>query len=234
MGTFIGPIRIIIALATSALLLASCGQAALIAEPQTSSTTTTTLVPVFSVVGQPLLSAVTELRRHDFRVSNATSSQCSDVFPLNVVLAEFPSAGTMVPPETQVTLTASSGSCAPPCPYVYMNNFNQVQCSPSPVLTDPNQLAQALSTAAQTLMGYDPPQYQYSEFINKFDSQQTLQERNGALGDAWYSLDPASEANAFINANDQDAVLAYGAAQLGNEMNCIISGLQNCNSRSPS
>ena len=109
-----------------------------------------------------------------------------------------------------------------------MDNLNQVQCSLSPVLTDPSQLAQALSTAGQTLMGTDPPQDQYSEFILQFDALQAKQEREGALGHTWYTFDPTSEASDFINLHDRAAVIAGRAAQLGGMLNCIISGSQNC------
>jgi hypothetical protein len=77
-------------------------------------------------------------------------------------------------------------------------------------------------------MGEYPPSDQIDEFVNQFQSDQKQQERDGAIGKAWYNLDPVSEANAFINANDQADVEAYGAAQLGNDLNCILSGSPNC------
>ncbi len=229
MDSHIRAIRVVFALATAATFLTSCGQAATIKKPVSSNPTTeNTLVTVYDVVGQPLLSAAAELGSHHLRVNVTTLSQCSNVFPLNEVVAETPSVGTRVPRGTQVSLTTSSGSCVSQCPYVYMDSLNQVQCSPSPVLTDPSQLAQALSTAGQTLMGTDPPQDQYSEFILQFDSLQEIQEREGALVHTWYTLDPTSEASDFINLHDRAAAIARGAAQYGSMLNCIISGSQNC------
>lgn len=231
-----GLLRLVLALTASVLALASCGQAASLKKPtKTSPSNRIEYVLVLNVIGQPVLSAISELAQHHIRVNFTKSSPCSNTFSLNDISAESPSAGTRVSKNAVVTLTTSSGSCAPPCPYVYMSITNQALCSTSPVLTDPSLLVQALSTAAETLMGSYPPEAQYNEFISLFQSLQTQQERDGALHLAWYNPDPASEANAFIRANDQTAVIANNAGQWGNYLNCVLGGSQDCNqSGSPS
>jgi hypothetical protein len=229
----IGFLKSVIEMGISALLLASCGQATSIKKPTAAKTTTTiAYVPVVNVIGQTTLAAAAELGQRKLRVSATSTSHCSNSFSSNEIIAETPNAGTLVQKGTVITLTTSSGSCAPPCTYVYMNGAGQVQCSQSPVLTDPNLLVQTLSTAAQTLMGSYAPQAQYNEFITQFRSRQTQQERDGALGLAWYSLDPTSEADAFIKANDQVAVMAANGAQWGDYLNCILGGSNVCNQSS--
>jgi hypothetical protein len=144
------------------------------------------------------------------------------------VISQTPAVGSVVKRSVVVDLVVSSGSCTPPCPYVYMSSPGAAECTTSPVLTDPALLVQALNNAAETLMGSYPPDGQDTAFVSQFNSEQTQQERNGALGKPWYNLDPSAEANAFITANDQAAVEANNIAQTGNELNCILSGSPDC------
>jgi hypothetical protein len=145
------------------------------------------------------------------------------------VISQNPESGTQLERGQAVSFVISTGSCAPPCPYVYVNGAGETTCSPSPVLTDPTTLDQALASAANQLMGMSPPTNQFAEFVAQFDSLQISQERTGALAKPWYEPDPASEANAFITANDPDAVAAANAGSLGNDLNCMINpGLPSC------
>jgi hypothetical protein len=210
----------------SALALAACGSGG----PKESAGTTTTLPKTVRLLNYSGLNqnvAEISLNADNLYLINVTT-KCSNLTPQNDVISQSPAMGSVVNRSVVVDLVVSSGSCAPPCPYVYADEDGATLCSVSPVLTDPTLLVQALNTAAQNLMGEYPPSDQIDEFVNQFQSDQKQQERDGAIGKAWYNLDPVSEANAFINANDQADVEAYGAAQLGNDLNCILSGSPNC------
>jgi hypothetical protein len=118
----------------------------------------------------------------------------------------------------------STTTTTTPCPYVFQNGSGQTLCSGGPVLTDSNVLVQALDNASGQLTGMAPGAAQEQAFVAQFQSDQTQQERNGALGKAWSVLDPTAEANAYINANDQQAVMAARMAAAGAELNCIAGG----------
>jgi hypothetical protein len=116
-----------------------------------------------------------------------------------------------------------------PCQYAYENNVGQTLCSPAPVLTDPTVLEQALDSAAQQLMGEDPPSGQEQAFVNQFQTDQEQQEHDGAMGEAWSILDPTTEAAAYINANDQAAVMAARMAQeASGVMKCMFTVNPSC------
>jgi hypothetical protein len=157
-------------------------------------------------------------------------NDCSNTVPAGLVLSQVPAPGTRVRRDVGgIELLVSKGSCAPPCLYTFVDSDGATLCSPSPVLTDPTTLDDALTTAASQLTGTYVPQNQYAPFVAQFDALQIAQERLGGEGKPWYVPDPASEASAFINANDYDAVLALRASKLGGVLNCMINpGLPQC------
>lgn len=218
-------LRVALLFSLSSIALTACGSG-----PKESANTTTTLAKTVRLLNYSGLNqnvAEISLNAVNVFLINVTS-ECSNSIPQNEVMSQSPAMGSVVHKSTVVELVVSSGSCAPPCPYVYMSTSGTAECTTSPVLTDPTLLIQALNSAAETLMGSYPPDGQATQFVDLFDSEQTQQERNGALGKAWYNLDPSSEAEAFIRANDQAAVIAANAAQLGNDLNCILSGSPYC------
>jgi hypothetical protein len=218
-------LRVALLLSLSSIVLTACSSG-----PKESVNTTTTLAKVVRLLNYSGLNqniAEISLNAENLYLINVTS-KCSDSTPENDVISQSPAMGSAVHKSIVVELVVSSGSCTPPCPYVYMSTSGAAECTTSPVLTDPTLLIQALNNAAETLMGSYPPEGQTTQFLDLFDSEQTQQERNGALGKAWYNLDPSSEAEAFIQTNDQAAVTAANAAQLGNDLNCILSGSPDC------
>lgn len=219
-------LRAVLLVTISTLALAACGSGG----PKESAGTTTTLAKTVRLLNYSGLNqnvAEISLNAENVYLINVTS-KCSDSIPQNDVISQSPTTGSVVHKSTVVELVVSSGSCAPPCPYVYMSSSGTAECTTSPVLTDPTLLIQALNNAAETLMGSYPPDGQATAFVTQFDLEQTQQERNGALGKPWYNVDPAAEANAFISTNDQAAVEANNFAQTGNELNCILSGNPDC------
>jgi len=218
------PFKVVLLTIIATLALSACG-----AGPKESANTTTTLAKVrlLNYAGLNQNVAEISLNADNLYLINVTS-KCSNTAPENDVISQSPPVGTVARRSMVVDLVVSSGSCAPPCPYVYMSTSGSAECSTSPVLTDPTLLFQALNNAAETLMGSYPPTGQSTAFVTQFDAEQTQQERNGAIGKPWYNLDPSAEANAFITTNDQAAVEANNIAQTGNELNCILSGSSDC------
>ncbi len=90
-------------------------------------------------------------------------------------------------------------------------------------LTDPELLVTTFDTVAQRLMGSLPPAGQTQVFVSEY---QAMELRNAQLriqGQPAVALDPTAEATAFINKYDQAAVIAFGAGNLGQTLNCMIN-----------
>jgi len=229
---FVGPVLV------GSLALSACGMTSHVATTTTTTTSTTTTIIVTTTtqakisLGNFVDGQIIGVEKavHDAGLKIASENdECSITVPAGLVISQYPEVGSQLQRGQSVSFVISTGSCTPPCPYVYVNSAGATTCSPSPVLTDPTTLNQTLATVAGQLMGMNPPTNQFAEFVTHFDNLQIAQEKAGALGKPWYEPDPTSEANAFINANDLDAVLAARAANLGNDLNCMINpGMPGC------
>jgi hypothetical protein len=205
------------------LILAACGSTAPVATTTTTSTTTTIAkLSLGSYIDDPIINVLNEVISSGLKVATE-NKHCSNTTAAGYVLSQYPEPGTKLSRGQSVEFVVSSGSCAPPCSYVFENSVGSTLCSSSPSLTDPNTLDQVLTTTADQLMGMNPPTSQYAQFVAQFDSLQIAQERAGALDKPWYEPDPSSEATAFINKYDYDAVLAARAGAFGNDLNCMIN-----------
>lgn len=217
--------KLVVPIVACSLLLSACGSSATVATTTTTSTSTTTTIVKISMgsfVDDQIIGAENSVRDSGLKV-NGESNQCSDTVPAGLIISQSPAPGTQLQRGQFVDFVISTGSCAPPCPYVYVDSAGATACSPSPELVDPATLDQALATAASQLMGMNPPTEQFAAFVTQFDNLQISQEQLGATGKPWYVPDPTAEATAFINKNDYDAVLAARAGAFGNDLNCMIN-----------
>lgn len=103
---------------------------------------------------------------------------------------------------------------------------------PAVALTDPQVLADDLTSAFGQVLGYAPSQAQINAFVTAIHAQEISNARLAQQGEPYVQTDPAAEATAAAQAADPAQALAGREAQFGNILNCMVYPTPGCNGSS--